>query len=88
MFLFCIDILLLSLYHTLQLGLTLYAPAPLSFSDCSFVYICMFGIFVFIIVIDIGGQFNERLASLVASRSVFFCQIVYVNNVSVCSYGK
>ena len=46
------------------------------------------GIFVFIIVIHIGGQFNERLASLVASRSVFFCQIVYVNNVSVCSYGK
>jgi len=31
----------------------------------------MFGIFVFIIVIHIGGQFNERLASLVASRSVF-----------------
>ena len=31
----------------------------------------MFGIFVFIIVFHIGGQFNERLASLVASRSVF-----------------
>ena len=35
-----------------------------------------------------ASQFSANGVAGVAVVAKFFCQIVYVNNVSVCSYGK